>query len=400
MTDLLWIAAFVVSNVWRILPYFLISILFSVLISSLKLDSAIRSAFTKRTGRSVALATGVGAFSPFCSCTVIPVVKSLLLSGVPLAPVMAFWVASPLMDVEIFALSGATLGWPLAIMRMVATLLVSLGAGYVTMALVNAGFFREGFLRTDRKAASATSCCTSAPAPLSLTSVSNAVQQTVAACCAPTLVAAPALAASRSVRIPLTVAPSAAAPAAAASCCAPTPISLAVSAPAASGCGCGTTFETTARPAERWWSSIAASLRAIDPREFGTDVARLSWSLGRFLVLAFVLESLIIRYVPRAAIMSVLGTDSLFAVPLAAVMGLPLYFTNLSALPILSGLLGQGMQPGAVIAFLISGPLTTFPAMTAVWGVADRRIFALFVSIGVGGAILMGLLTNLIFMYL
>jgi hypothetical protein len=32
--------------------------------------------------------------------------------------------------------------------------------------------------------------------------------------------------------------------------------------------------------------------------------------------------------------------------------------------------------------------------------VADRRIFALFVSIGVGGAILMGLLTNLIFLYL
>jgi hypothetical protein len=396
MTDLLWIAAFVVSNVWRILPYFLLSIAFSVLISSLKLDSAIRSAFTKRTGRSVALATAVGAFSPFCSCTVIPVVKSLLLSGVPLAPVMAFWVASPLMDVEIFALSGATLGWPLAITRMVATLLVSLGAGYLTLALVNAGFFQNGFLRTDRKAKAAAGCCTSAPAPISLSTVVNAAQQTVAACCAPTLVAAPARAAASSVRIPLTVA--SAQPAAA--CCAPAPISLRVSAPAASGCGCGAAFETTARPAERWWSSIVTSLRAIDPRTFATDVARLSWSLGRFLVLAFVLESLIIRYVPRAAIMSVLGTNSVFAVPLAAVLGLPLYFTNLSALPILSGLLGQGMQPGAVIAFLISGPLTTFPAMTAVWGVADRRIFALFVSIGVGGAILMGLLTNLIFLYL
>ena len=404
MNDTLWIIEFIVSNVWRVLPYFLISIVFSVLISSLKLDSAIRSAFNKRTGRSVVLATGVGAFSPFCSCTVIPVVKSLLLSGVPLAPVMAFWVASPLMDVEIFFLSAATLGWPLAVARMVATLVVSLGAGYVTMALVNAGFFRTNFLRSDLKASS-TSCCTSTPEPKPLAKAYAAAQQTVAACCAPAMSTANAMGMTMTsgVRIPLTVAPSSAsvAPAAPASCC--TPLTISLSAPVAStgsGCGCGTTFETTTQPAERWWTSIVTSLRAINPREFGLDVARMSWSLGRFLILAFLLESLIIRYVPRAAIMSVLGTNSVFAIPLAAVMGLPLYFTNLSALPILSGLLSQGMQPGAVIAFLISGPLTTFPAMTAVWGVADKRIFALFVSISVGGAVLMGLLTNLVFMYL
>ena len=44
-------------------------------------------------------------------------------NNVPLAPVMSFWVASPTMDPEMFALTVATLGWPLAVVRLGATLL-------------------------------------------------------------------------------------------------------------------------------------------------------------------------------------------------------------------------------------------------------------------------------------
>jgi hypothetical protein len=34
------------------------------------------------------------------------------LSGVPLAPIMSSWIASPTMDPEIFTLSVGILGWP------------------------------------------------------------------------------------------------------------------------------------------------------------------------------------------------------------------------------------------------------------------------------------------------
>jgi uncharacterized membrane protein YraQ (UPF0718 family) len=86
----------------------------------------------------------------------------------------------------------------------------------------------------------------------------------------------------------------------------------------------------------------------------------------------------------------------MFAVPLAALIGVPLYLNNLAALPIVAGLMGQGMQAGAAIAFLIAGPVTTIPAMTAVWGVVSRRVFALYIALGLGGAILMGLVVNFI----
>jgi uncharacterized membrane protein YraQ (UPF0718 family) len=61
-----------------------------------------------------------------------------------------------------------------------------------------------------------------------------------------------------------------------------------------------------------------------------------------------------------------------------------------------SGLLAQGMQPGAAIAFLIAGPVTTVPAMSAVWGVVTRRVFAVYLGVSLLGAVILGWLTNLV----
>ena len=97
---------------------------------------------------AIILATAVGAFSPFCSCGVIPVVAALLIGGVPLAPVMSFWIASPSMDPEIFFLSVATIGWELAAWRLGSTLVLSLGAGLATHFIVQRGWFGQKLLRT------------------------------------------------------------------------------------------------------------------------------------------------------------------------------------------------------------------------------------------------------------
>jgi uncharacterized membrane protein YraQ (UPF0718 family) len=57
-----------------------------------------------------------------------------------------------------------------------------------------------------------------------------------------------------------------------------------------------------------------------------------------------------------------------------------------------SGLLEQGMSPAAALAFLIAGPTTTLPAMAAVWTLVKNRIFTLYVSFALVGAILLGYL--------
>jgi hypothetical protein len=318
--DLEAILTFVIESVWHVWPYFLLSVLLGQLMQTSKLSSAIRSTFSAPAGSSIALTAGLSAFSPFCSWTTIPVVKGLLLSGVPLAPVMVFWIASPTMDPEIFILSVAILGWPLALARLGATLILSIGAGYITLMLTRSGFLSQTLL----------------------------CQQGVAV-----------------------------------GYRAPTPVGIA----SANNIG-------TVRTTNRWWTLIVTGLREIHWRQVGREVVIQGWLLGRWLLLAFVLEALIIRYVPQTVITKLLGNDTPFAVPLAAIIGIPLYMGNTTALPIVSGLLEQGMQPGAAIAFLIAGPVTALPSMIAVWAVVARSVFALYLGIGLLGAIILGLLTN------
>jgi uncharacterized protein len=353
MNDFLAILEFVVTAVWHVLPVFVFSVFLGVIVQELKLDQTIRSALNGHPASAILTATAIGAFSPFCSCTVIPVVNSLLRSGIPLAPVMAFWIASPTMDPEIFTLSVAILGWPLGIARLAGTLILSLAAGFLTLALTRNRFLRGTLLR--RKVASS-SCCSKPAEQI----------ETVDSFSPPTL--------AQMLGVKTGADPSP-------KCCSPSDDSSLV---------------PIKRTKEPWWISVVTNLQTLNWGEVGREVASQSFSLGGLLVLAFTLEALIDRYVPQTAIASSLGGNNIFSVPLAALIGIPLYLNNVTALPIVSGLLQKGMQPGAAIAFLIAGPVTTIPAMTAVWGLVQPRVFSLYLGIGLSGAIVLGLLTNIL----
>ena len=110
------------------------------------------------------------------------------------------------------------------------------------------------------------------------------------------------------------------------------------------------------------------------------------------MALAFFLEALISLYIPEEWITSIMGKENPWAIFTAGFLGIPVYTSNLSALPMVSGLLVQGMSPAAALAFLISGPTTTLPAMAAVWTLVKHRIFILYVSFSLVGAILLGYL--------
>lgn len=362
ITDLFFMVSFVATAVWEVLPFFLISIGLSVVVRSLRLEGAIRRAFDNHIGIAILAATLVGAFSPFCSCTVIPIVSSLLLSGVPLAPIMAFWVASPTMDPEIFALSVGILGWDLALVRLGATLLLSLAAGGLTWALMQTRWLQAAL-----------------PVPVVTLigqprTISEPVMATAESCCTPV---------SALPTIPVGVV------AATAPATATIPLDIPV-------CVSGDCHQSIDNEPTTWQEKLRSGLSAVSLGSFVRKMAIDGWLLGRWLLLAFVLEAVITLYVPQDLIAGLLGGGNRLAVPLAALIGIPLYLNNLGALPIVDGLLVQGMQPGAAIAFLIAGPITTIPAMTAVYGIVSRRIFALYLGVGLVGAIVLGGLANLI----
>ena len=118
--------------------------------------------------------------------------------------------------------------------------------------------------------------------------------------------------------------------------------------------------------------------------------------VAKFMTIALVLEALFELYVPAAWVMALVGGDSGFAILIAALVGVPLYTSNLAALPMVGALLAQGMDPSAALAFLIAGPMTTVPAMAAVWGLVQRRVFVLYVSFALLGAIAAGLAHHIV----
>ena len=112
--------------------------------------------------------------------------------------------------------------------------------------------------------------------------------------------------------------------------------------------------------------------------------------IGKYLLAALVLQVVIRRYVPTEWVEGVLGSGRSWSIVLSAFIGAPLYVNGISAVPVLQGLLKMGMAPGAVLAFLIAGPVMTVPSVLAVMALVRRQALYVYVSIGLLGAIFMG----------
>jgi uncharacterized membrane protein YraQ (UPF0718 family) len=114
--------------------------------------------------------------------------------------------------------------------------------------------------------------------------------------------------------------------------------------------------------------------------------------LLKWLTLAFLVESLMLAYLPADAIGAWLGGEAWWAVPLAALVGIPAYLNGYAAVPTVSGLIDLGMVPAAGLAFMLAGGVTSIPAAMAVFPLVRRPVFALYVALGLGGALTAGLL--------
>jgi len=78
------------ENLARAWPLLAASVPFAVILRASGLSERLKNAFGRRPVIGILIATAAGAFGPFCSCTVIPVIASMLIGGIPLPSVMAF----------------------------------------------------------------------------------------------------------------------------------------------------------------------------------------------------------------------------------------------------------------------------------------------------------------------
>jgi len=289
-----------------IAPFLAVSIFIAAWAGATGADNLIARAFTGAPAMMIVMGALAGGLSPFCSCGVIPLIAALLAIGVPLAPVMAFWLASPLMDPSMFVLTAGVLGMEFAIAKTLIALGMGVLGGTVMHFIIRAGGLsdplREG--------------------------VGNG------------------------------------------------------------GCG-GTKVRAPKPPVWAFWHDPARVSK------FRLEGTKTFLFLLKWLSLAFLLESLMLAYLPAELVTQTLGGTGIAPIAIATLVGVPAYFNGYAALPLIGTLMDQGMQAGAGMAFLIAGGVTSLPAAIAVWALVKLRVFVLYIAISLGGAFAMGMLFHI-----
>ena len=154
------------------------------------------------------------------------------------------------------------------------------------------------------------------------------------------------------------------------------------------GCGCRPSPFKGA-PVWRFWGD--GQRREI----FGSELRANALFLVKWLALAYVLEALLVTYVPAWLIAGIVGGDGIGSIGIAAAVGMPAYLNSYVAPPLLAGLMEQGMGAGAAMAFMVAGAVSSVPAMAAVWSLVRPAVFTAYLGLGFVGAVVAGLVFQL-----
>lgn len=115
-----------------------------------------------------------------------------------------------------------------------------------------------------------------------------------------------------------------------------------------------------------------------------------------YLLIGVALGAGIYGYMPQDFVMKIAGPDNPFAIPVAAVLGIPLYIRAETAIPIGLALMGKGMSIGAVIALIIGGAGMAIPEMTMLASIFKNRLMAMIVLVIFLTAVVSGYLFNIL----
>ena len=115
-----------------------------------------------------------------------------------------------------------------------------------------------------------------------------------------------------------------------------------------------------------------------------------------YLLVGVALGAGIYGYMPQDFVMKIAGPDNPFAIPVAAVLGIPLYIRAETAIPIGLALMGKGMSIGTVISLIIGGAGMAIPEMTMLASIFKKQLVAMIVLVIFLTAVVSGYLFNIL----
>lgn len=101
-------------------------------------------------------------------------------------------------------------------------------------------------------------------------------------------------------------------------------------------------------------------------------------------------------YVPQEFMASFMGREAWWSVPLAVLIGVPMYTNAAGVIPIVQALLAKGAALGTVLAFMMSVIALSLPEMVILRKVLKARLIATFIGVVATGILIVGYVFNLV----
>lgn len=126
-------------------------------------------------------------------------------------------------------------------------------------------------------------------------------------------------------------------------------------------------------------------------REQVAEIIRKVWL---YILIGVGIGAAIHNWIPEDLITALIGRDNWWSVPLAALVGVPMYADIFGTLPIAEALVAKGVGLGTVLAFMMAVTALSLPSLIMLRKVVKPRLLALFFTIVVAGIMLIGYLFN------
>ena len=240
---------------------------------------------TPRKGVNSILGALLGAVTPFCSCSTIPVLVGLFKSGAPFNGTVSFLLTSPILNPAILTLMLAFFGVKATIVYTIFTFTSAVIMGLV---LDKAGFEKE----------------------VKKVSVKGGHEDSVT----------------------------------------------------------WNTLQGTFW--QKQWQAIKISLK---------DAFGLFKGVIVYLIIGAGIGAFIYEFIPTDLLANFAGTNSLWAVPLAAIIGIPMYIRTETMIPIASILIAKGVAPGIMIALILGGAGASIPEVSLLNSIFKKKMVIAFV---------------------
>ncbi|SDH14635.1 hypothetical protein SAMN04488136_10981 [Vibrio xiamenensis] len=319
----------------------------------------IQSILSSKKGKGYFIAALLGSITPFCSCSTIPFLKGLLRAKAGFGPMMVFLFASPLLNPVIIGLFVMTFGWRVAVFYFAIAMTVSVMAGYILEKLGFERYVKPEAYQATHASSCGTSCGDSSTKKGELKPASN---------CATNSGSEPASIAAKT------------------SCCGDSAhkVEPKVELSCCSAEGTVTATIIQEKKPNRWtriWHSTWKDFKQVFP----------------YLMIGIAIGSFIYGFIPTDLIAVYAGEAKWYAIPVAAIIGIPLYIRAEAVIPLSAALVKKGMALGSVMALIIGSAGASLTEVILLKSIFKNQMIAAFLFVILTMAMGAGFLYSFIF---